>query len=77
MKDNEKNGSQKETECPEPEKVFEDARQPAVGSGKFDTENDAGRDEIDTAGGRQGQFSDKDRDNKDQWSPGSIQPTDN
>jgi hypothetical protein len=28
-------------------------------------------DEMSTAGGRQGQFSDKDRANQGQWSPGS------
>ena len=33
-------------------------------------------DELNTAGGRQGQFSDKDRGNEGQWSPGSTQETD-
>lgn len=33
-------------------------------------------DELNTAGGRQGQFSDKDRGNEAQWSPGSKRPLD-
>lgn len=34
------------------------------------------KDPEDTAGGLEGQFSDKDRDSKDEWSPGSNQPSD-
>lgn len=33
-------------------------------------------DEMNTAGGRQGQFSDQDRDKQGQWSPGSTQSSD-
>jgi len=33
-------------------------------------------DEMSTAGGREGQFSDKDRDTESQWSPGSTQSSD-
>lgn len=33
-------------------------------------------DEMDTAGGRQGQFSDKNRGSEGQWSPGSTQESD-
>lgn len=29
---------------------------------------------VDTAGGRKGQFSDKDRSNQAKWSPGSSEP---
>ena len=33
-------------------------------------------DEMSTAGGREGQFSDKNRDKDSQWSPGSSQASD-
>ena len=33
-------------------------------------------DEMNTAGGRKGQFSDSERGKEDQWSPGSTQPSD-
>lgn len=39
-----------------------------------DIPDKATKDEQDTAGGREGQFSDKDRRSKDAWSPGSNQP---
>ena len=31
-------------------------------------------DEVTTSGGREGNFSDKNRDTEDKWSPGSSQP---
>ena len=37
------------------------------------SEND---DDMNTAGGRQGNYSDSNRDSEDQWSPGSTQPSD-
>ena len=33
-------------------------------------------DDMTTAGGRKGNFSDKDRDDESQWSPGSTQSSD-
>ncbi len=33
-------------------------------------------EEMNTAGGRKGQFSDTDRDSESQWSPGSSQASD-
>jgi len=33
-------------------------------------------DDMTTAGGREGQFSDKNRDKENQWSPGSSQSSD-
>ena len=33
-------------------------------------------DEMNTSGGKEGQFSDKDRGKQGQWSPGSSQPSD-
>lgn len=46
------------------------SRQGSGSSGAMD------EDEMNTAGGRQGQFSDKNRGSEGQWSPGSTQQTD-
>lgn len=39
-----------------------------------DIPDEGTKDEQDTAGGREGQFSDKERRSKEAWSPGSHQP---
>jgi hypothetical protein len=41
-----------------------------------DSNSGIGGDEMNTAGGRKGNFSDKDRDKETEWSPGSTGPSD-
>ena len=42
----------------------------------FGTRSRDTEDDDMTAGGREGNFSDKERDKESQWSPGSTQPSD-
>jgi len=57
-------------------KDFGDKARGAGASGATGPKSTSEHEETDTAGGREGQFSDEDRDSKEQWSPGSTQPSD-
>ena len=75
-KDNPKGGSQssmgkksdREFESQGTDKGYDEQGQQAGGKGSSVGMDD---EDVDTAGGRQGQFSDQNRGSQGQWSPGS------
>lgn len=48
---------------------------PASSTGAAASKNKKEDDDVATAGGREGNFSDSERDNENEWSPGSAQPS--
>jgi hypothetical protein len=84
-KDNQKTGSKGSMSSSSPDREFENqGKNPSSGKGQqasgFGKETGSHRkpddDEMNTAGGREGQFSDKKRGSDAQWSPGSSRSTD-
>ena len=85
-KDHKKTGSQDPMKNTSSGREF-DGQGKNPGSGKGDqgqqasgfrkgTQGEMEDDEMNTAGGREGQFSDKNRGTEGQWSPGSSQSSD-
>ena len=82
-KDNQKtgSGSSPESMSGSSNREFEDqGSNPSSGKGQGQHAGSSGQnmedDDMSTAGGRQGNFSDKDRGDESQWSPGSKQSSD-
>ena len=79
-KDNPQGGS-KSSMGNKPDREFESQGQDKKFGGEHDKQSKSSQpstddDEMSTAGGREGQFSDKNRDKETQWSPGSSQSSD-
>ncbi len=53
-----------------------DNQEPEPISSKPSSETQTDNDDVKTAGGRKGNFSDTDREDESQWSPGSTQSSD-